>query len=561
MSQGTFRPRPGAAALPIFLLFAASQAAAVTGGNDFYTIRVEANPSGFGIGLYTVATGPLHPVTGTLGPRDVLFGGTLGPGQSFTTIRSWTSGADYLQNNGVLLLASAPPTLILEDFVAPGEEVLPTGDPNSPAGYRTIYRIGSVAPAPDLLRVVQTVEAVGSAFNESAVRIETSITNEGQAAVEIGVRYLWDFRIGFDDGPTFRERDPDGALLGEETSRTSPSFETFEIADNNEAASCFTSVNPAVPFFAVRGSVTGPAVLAPTPPTRLDYVAWPQISGLPGLLLPAQPQPSAFGYTGLGTDASTCDISLDDSGVAYWWGDAPTNALSVPAGGTVTVAAYIFGHMPGAPPTFPPPTGEEGPPGDPTCEDGLDNDGDGLVDGDDPDCVPPPEDCDDGVDNDGDGLADGDDPDCQVPNEPPDCAVAAPTVAELWPPNHKMRQVGIAGVTDPDGDPVDITILAISQDEPLDEQGDGNTCPDGSGVGLETALLRSERSGLRDGRIYHVAFEAGDGRGGSCTGEVSVCVPHDRGKKKAQCVDQEPLFDTTGPCQAGSAPQAGRRRN
>jgi len=76
------------------------------------------------------------------------------------------------------------------------------------------------------------------------------------------------------------------------------------------------------------------------------------------------------------------------------------------------------------------------------CDDGIDNDCDGLVDGDDPDCEgPPPVDadgdgyaadvdcddsnpavnpgaaevCDDGIDNDCDGLVDGDDPDCEGP--------------------------------------------------------------------------------------------------------------------------------------------------
>ena len=46
------------------------------------------------------------------------------------------------------------------------------------------------------------------------------------------------------------------------------------------------------------------------------------------------------------------------------------------------------------------------------CGDGLDNDGDCLYDGDDPDCEAPPEVCDNGVDDDGDGLVDCDDPDC-----------------------------------------------------------------------------------------------------------------------------------------------------
>ncbi len=568
MMQGTFRPRRQAAGLAILLLLAATHAAAVTGGNDFYTVQVEADPNSFGIGLYTVATGPSHPVTGMLGQRDILFGGTLRPGQSFTTIRSWTSGTDYLQNNGVLLLASAPPTLHLENFVLPGEAALPLGDPNHPRGYKSIYRIGGAASAPDALRVEQVVEALGTVFNESAVRIETSITNVGASTVELGVRYLWDFRIGFDDGPTYRERDPDGMVLGTEVSRTTPLFETFEIVDNNQAAACFTSVNPSVPFFAVRGSVTGPASLSPTPPTRLDYVAWPQISGLAGLVFPALPQPSAFGYTNTGTDAATCDISLDDSGMAYWWGDAPSNALRVPAGATVTVSAYIFGHLPGAPPTFPPPPGHEGPFGDPTCDDGVDNDGDGQIDEDDPDCAPPPGDegppgdpsCDDGLDNDGDGLIDEDDPDCVPPNEPPDCTRAAPTVGELWPPNHKMKEVAVKGVTDPDGDPVTVKIVAIAQDEPLNTVGDGNTCPDAAGVGSSKALLRPERSGLEDGRVYHVSFEAADGRGGVCTGAVGVCVPHDQSKKKTRCVDQGPRFNSLGPCGAGSSPGNGKKK-
>lgn len=50
------------------------------------------------------------------------------------------------------------------------------------------------------------------------------------------------------------------------------------------------------------------------------------------------------------------------------------------------------------------------------CDDGIDNDGDGLVDAADPDCNvnPPPEICTDGIDNDLDGLVDGADPDCQA---------------------------------------------------------------------------------------------------------------------------------------------------
>lgn len=59
------------------------------------------------------------------------------------------------------------------------------------------------------------------------------------------------------------------------------------------------------------------------------------------------------------------------------------------------------------------------------CEDGSDNDGDGLIDIADPGCAfsggksefPDPAACQDGADNDGDGLIDLDDPGCQLPTD------------------------------------------------------------------------------------------------------------------------------------------------
>ena len=56
----------------------------------------------------------------------------------------------------------------------------------------------------------------------------------------------------------------------------------------------------------------------------------------------------------------------------------------------------------------------EGPFGDPTCSDGIDNDCDGLTDAVDPDCAAPPEICDDGIDNNGNGLVDCGDPQCDL---------------------------------------------------------------------------------------------------------------------------------------------------
>lgn len=90
-----------------------------------------------------------------------------------------------------------------------------------------------------------------------------------------------------------------------------------------------------------------------------------------------------------------------------------------------------------------------------------------------------------------------------------------------------MVPVAILGVTDVDNDPVQIRITAIAQDEPLTGQGSGNTAFDASGIGLGSALVRAERSGRGDGRVYRIGFDAVDGKGGQCSGSVKVEVPHD----------------------------------
>lgn len=111
----------------------------------------------------------------------------------------------------------------------------------------------------------------------------------------------------------------------------------------------------------------------------------------------------------------------------------------------------------------------------------------------------------------------------------PVCSGASASPAVIWPPNGKMVPISTRGVTDPDGDPVTIKIIGITQDEP------GAAF---SGIGSSVARVKAERAGKGDGRVYHILFEASDPSGASCTGEVTVCVPHDRGK--GGCVDGAP---------------------
>lgn len=128
-------------------------------------------------------------------------------------------------------------------------------------------------------------------------------------------------------------------------------------------------------------------------------------------------------------------------------------------------------------------------------------------------------------------------------NHPPDCSAAQASPPDLWPPNHEMHSVDVLNVNDPDGDDLTLTVTRITQDEPVDERGDGATSPDGVGVGTETAFVRAERAGLRNSRVYEISFRADDGHGGSCTGSVRVCVAHDQGEH-AECIDDGQTYDS-----------------
>jgi len=125
---------------------------------------------------------------------------------------------------------------------------------------------------------------------------------------------------------------------------------------------------------------------------------------------------------------------------------------------------------------------------------------------------------------------------------PPDCDSATAVPARIWPPNHKLVEVDIAGVTTSDGAPAAITITRITQDEPIDAEDGHNPCPDGTGVGTDTARVRATRIRTANGRVYHIEFVARDSDGAECAGTVTTCMPV---KRAASCIDDGPLFDAT----------------
>ena len=126
-------------------------------------------------------------------------------------------------------------------------------------------------------------------------------------------------------------------------------------------------------------------------------------------------------------------------------------------------------------------------------------------------------------------------------NDPPTATNAQASLGTLWPPDHSMVKVSINGIVDPNNNSV-IKITGVTQDEATNGLGDGDTAIDAIINGDGTVLLRAERSGKGNGRVYHVHFTASDFEG-SVSGVVKVSVPHD--KKSDVAIDGGELFDST----------------
>jgi dipeptidyl aminopeptidase/acylaminoacyl peptidase len=136
-------------------------------------------------------------------------------------------------------------------------------------------------------------------------------------------------------------------------------------------------------------------------------------------------------------------------------------------------------------------------------------------------------------------------PDWQpLPNRPPDCSGVAADPGSLALKNHRFRLVTLSGASDPDGDPVKTTITGVTQDERVTGPGD-HTSPDAvAGDSSNEVWLRAESGRRGDGRVYRIAFEASDGKGGTCTGRTTVEAPKRRG---VPAIDSAPpSYDSFG---------------
>jgi dipeptidyl aminopeptidase/acylaminoacyl peptidase len=133
----------------------------------------------------------------------------------------------------------------------------------------------------------------------------------------------------------------------------------------------------------------------------------------------------------------------------------------------------------------------------------------------------------------------------QPGNNPPSCSAVTATPSVLSSADGLFHLVTLGGATDPDGDTVILTVVAVTQDEPLTGKGD-TTTPDATRASQPNQVfVRAERSQRGDGRVYRIAFTASDARGGNCRGTAAVGVP--RQKNRAAVDSAPPSYNSFGP--------------
>lgn len=293
-------------------------AGTIEAGNTIYRVFVE-DIQGSGVGLYTATTGPNHPAGDGL---SVLFGNGS-PGTSFNTFRSFTTNTDYT----VVNTFTTPP------FTLFNIEPYAITEPIGTTGVRTTYILPGPPISPDELIIVQDVNIIGDTFNDSYIEVRVGITNIGNVPAQIGIRYLWDFIILSDDGPTFQALLPNGPVLTNEAQFTPPTFEAYQMVDND--------TNPSPPTFIVYGTALGTSQLPLSiAPSKIQYASW------------SDSVVTAFDYT---TDSNKdiADEPINDTAVLYYWGHNTNSAVILEAGGgSFTRIAALFATKPGIVPPF-----------------------------------------------------------------------------------------------------------------------------------------------------------------------------------------------------------------
>jgi hypothetical protein len=110
----------------------------------------------------------------------------------------------------------------------------------------------------------------------------------------------------------------------------------------------------------------------------------------------------------------------------------------------------------------------------------------------------------------------------------PSITGASATPDSLWPPNHQMVPITVDYSTADNCSSTVSTSLSVSSNEPVNGQGDGDTSVDWQVVDDHHVLVRAERSGGGNGRVYTIKIDAVDTAGNHTINNVTVTVAHNK---------------------------------
>ncbi len=312
-----------------------STRAIVSGGNGIYTLFVDDSITG-SCGTWTATTAGLHPAGIGL---NVLFG-TGTPGTSNTTLRSYTSGIDYITGASTICTAICT--------AAGDPTVTPIVNGATTVGFRLTW---TFADGPNSIEFVQEVVVEGpvdgtETVDNTVIRETHFVTNNGPGSFDYGLRKLWDWQIGPDDGPWLGDCNAPTAACDRSMNLTADGSldglypQSYTVNDDPASATCPGGLVPntpagcgGVPLYILAGTVQPPAVLMPPPdaPETLQFNDWASLASVcwePPLLDKALC--GAIGAPG------------DDTAVAYFYGRTVATSETLAMGESKSYTQYVI---------------------------------------------------------------------------------------------------------------------------------------------------------------------------------------------------------------------------
>lgn len=267
----------------------------ITQSNGYFTVYCDTYN-----GLFTIATGASHPAGSGFA---VLYGGdSQEPLTSYVSIYSNKSGIEYVNADAV-----ENATLLIPDSVS-----------GTGTGCVSIYTVDE----DDDFTVTVNVQIHGNTYETSVVSWTANVHNDAGSAVPVGVRFLWDYQIAEDDGPTLQTINPDSGKYSFEMEWDNVYFQQAKIAGNR----------PLSTYFEIDLAAKGPVDWQPQSKpalSRISFTSWQETFNTP------------FAYS-LQPDLNVA-VNLtkleDDSCIILYWGHSAGTFHSIPAGGDFVVVS------------------------------------------------------------------------------------------------------------------------------------------------------------------------------------------------------------------------------